>query len=104
MLPYTFFQVIEQLLQRWSHDIQLVSGRPRHPQSQGAVERAHYTLERKLTVKIHQDTGKSPPWTAWLPQIVCKLLIIIKILFAARVPVLHIIHFRIYRCDEYPDT
>ena len=51
----TLIQVIKQLLQRWSHDIQLVSGRPRHPQSQCAVERAHYTFEKTLTVKIHQD-------------------------------------------------
>ena len=66
-------QVIEHLLQSWHSDIQLVSGRPRHPQSQGLVERAHYTLERKLTSEIHRAQMKQPPWSQWLPRIVCKL-------------------------------
>ena len=35
--------LIEDLLTRWSSDIQLVSGRPRHPQSQGLVEKAHHS-------------------------------------------------------------
>ena len=64
--------LIEDLLTRWSSDIQLVSGRPRHPQSQGLVERAHYTLQRKLTSKINEENAKSPPWSSWLPRIVCK--------------------------------
>lgn len=65
-------QVIEDLLQRWHSNIQLVSGRPRHPQSQGLVERAHYTLERKLSAEIHKTQAKNPPWSKWLPRIVCK--------------------------------
>ena len=65
-------RVIEALLQTWHSDIQLISGRPRHPQSQGLVERAHYTLERKLTMEISKAKLKQPPWNMWLPRIVCK--------------------------------
>ena len=65
-------QVIQQLLQSWHADIQLVSGRPRHPQSQGVVERAHATLQRKLSAEISRTGEKSPPWSKWLPRIICK--------------------------------
>ena len=65
-------QVIQDLLQSWHTNIQLVSGRPRHPQSQGLVERAHYTLERKLTAEITKACTKKPPWNKSLPRIVCK--------------------------------
>ena len=59
---------------QWSTigSVQLVSGRPCHPQSQGLVEQAHYTLERMLSVKIAKCGSKSPPWIRWLPHIVCK--------------------------------
>ncbi len=67
-------RVIEELLKSWHSDIQLVSGRPRHPQSQGLVERAHYTLQRKLSAEINRLKAKSPPWAAWLPRIVCEFL------------------------------
>ena len=67
--------VIEELLKSWHSDIQLVSGRPRHPQSQGLVERAHYTLQRKLSAETSRVKVKSPPWSKWLPRIICKLKI-----------------------------
>ena len=35
----------------WPGSVQLVSGRPRHPQSQGLVEQAHYTLERMFKLQ-----------------------------------------------------
>ena len=34
--------LIEDVLATWPRAVQLVSGRPRHPQSQGLVEQAHY--------------------------------------------------------------
>ena len=66
-------KVIEELLKSWHSDIQLVSGRPLHPQSQGLVKRAHYTLQRKLSAEIHRVCANSPPWSQWLPRITCKL-------------------------------
>ena len=40
--------VIGKLLHSWGADIQIIQGRPRHPQSQGVIERAHRTMEQKL--------------------------------------------------------
>lgn len=68
--------LIEEVLATWPGQVQLVSGRPRHPQSQGLVEQAHYTLERMISAKIVESGSKSPPWTDWLPHIVCKCTVV----------------------------
>ena len=65
--------VLVDLLKCWNSNIQLVSGRPRHPQSQGLVERAHQTLHKKMAAEISASGMKTPPWSDWLPRIVCKL-------------------------------
>ena len=52
--------------------VQLISGHPRHPQSQGLVKQAHYTLERMITAKVVECGNQSPPWSQWLLHIVCK--------------------------------
>ena len=54
----------------WQSDIQIIHGRPRQPQTQGVIERAHKTLEQKLATQISStDTS----WTKKLPHVVCKL-------------------------------
>ena len=67
--------VIGELLEKWGPGIQLISGRPRHPQSQGAVERAHATFQRKLSAEIAKTTVKKPEWSKWLSHITCKFLV-----------------------------
>ena len=64
--------LIEDVLATWPGAVQLVSGRPLHPQSQGLVEQAHSTLERMMSSRIGESASNSPPWTHWLPHIVCK--------------------------------
>ena len=66
--------LIENVLATWPGAVQLVSGRPRHPQSQGLVEQAHYTLERMMSSRIAESASNSPPWTHWLPHIVSSAL------------------------------
>ena len=67
-------KLIDEVLAKWPGQVQLVSGRPRHPQSQGLVEQAHYTLERMIAARSFEDglKSKSPPWTEWVLFIVCK--------------------------------
>ena len=60
--------VIKNLLHSWSSKIQIIHGRPRHPQSQRAVERAHRTLEQKLATQLESDME----WSKFLPHVVCK--------------------------------
>ena len=64
--------LIEDVLATWPGAVQLVSGLPLHPQLQGLVEQAHYTLERMMSSTIAESASNSPPWTHWLPNIVCK--------------------------------
>ena len=65
-------RLIEEVISTWPGQVQLVHGRPRHPQSQGLVEQAHYSLERMIAAKSIETGDKHPPWTEWLPFIVCK--------------------------------
>ena len=46
---------IEDVLATWPGAVQLVSGRPRHPKSQGLVEQVHYTLERMMSSRIAES-------------------------------------------------
>ena len=68
-------KLIDDVVSSWPGQVQIVSGRPRHPQSQGLVEQAHYTLERMISAKAIETGDKSPPWSSWLPHIICKSLI-----------------------------
>ena len=43
-----------------------------HPSSQGLMERAHYTMSKKLMAEIHKKNLKTQPWSKWLPRIVCR--------------------------------
>ena len=62
--------IIENLIDSWQSSIQVIHGRPRHPQTQGVIERAHRTLEQKLSTQISPtDTS----WTKKLPHVVCEL-------------------------------
>ena len=82
-------KVIDELLRTWHSEIQLESGRPHHPQSQGLVERAHYTLQRKLAAENNRTKLKQPPWNSWLPRIACKLLCVYFFKYKM-CPILHI--------------
>ena len=46
--------LIKEIVATWPDHVQMMSGRPRHPRSQGLVELAHYTLERIMNAKIVQ--------------------------------------------------
>ena len=67
--------VIEKLLHSWSTNIQIIQGRPRHPQSQGVIERAHRTLEQKLSTQLESTRQ----WSKLLPRIVCKFCIYVHV-------------------------
>ena len=62
--------VIESLLAIWHSEIQLVSGRSRHPQSQGSKEKAHLTLQNKLVSEVSRNNSTNPPWTTWLTRLI----------------------------------
>ena len=70
--------LIEEVLATWPGQVQLVSGRPRHSQSEGLVDQTHFTLERMIIAEIVESGSTSSPWTDWLPHIVymrCPTLI-----------------------------
>ena len=64
-------KIIEDVVSTWPGHVQLISGRPRHSQSQGLVEQAHYTLERMISANV-ECGDQSPPRSQWLPHILCE--------------------------------
>jgi hypothetical protein len=59
--------IISNLVQLWP-SLKLVNGRPRHPQSQGMVERGNSILEKKLGSWMEQHNTKN--WTLGLNHVV----------------------------------
>ena len=53
----------------------MVNGQAHHPQSQGLVERANDKVEQMLACRFHSAPSADSPWTLWLPEIQCKILL-----------------------------
>ena len=70
-------QLLHSLLETWSSgNVTFVNGRPRHSQSQGAVERGNRTIQEKIAAIKHDKgfSGKSSfPWMSWLPRIIFSM-------------------------------
>ena len=66
------FGALDRLLQQWPGSSDIIHGRPRHPQSQGLVERGNRVLEEKIAAMEATYHGDGPaPWHLWLPLVQC---------------------------------
>jgi transposase InsO family protein len=61
--------IIAELLTLWP-EVHIINGRPRHPQSQGLVERANGILQTKLGKWMEDNNTDN--WMEGLPLIICK--------------------------------
>ncbi|XP_062510190.1 uncharacterized protein LOC134186244 isoform X7 [Corticium candelabrum] len=59
-----FADIIRKVVRLWPGDCKIVTGRPRHPQSQGLVEQAHRTVQHMLAVRRAESPGTG--WTKYL--------------------------------------
>ncbi|XP_062507046.1 KRAB-A domain-containing protein 2-like isoform X2 [Corticium candelabrum] len=57
-------KIIRKVVRLWPGDCKIVTGRPRHPQSQGLVEQAHRTVQHMLAVRRAEYPGTG--WTKYL--------------------------------------
>ena len=64
--------LIHKLVENWPGEVTIVNGRPRHPQSQGAVEKGNAKVEEMLASRFHNCDEDDNCWTTWLPMIQCK--------------------------------
>lgn len=62
-----FTGIIENLGNLWPN-LKVIHGRPRHPQSQGMIERANGIMERKIARWM--ETHKQTNWTSVLGRVV----------------------------------
>ena len=62
--------VIKELISLWP-SVKIINGRPRHPQSQGLVERANGILQQKLG-KWKENTGRSD-WSYGLRPVILSM-------------------------------
>ncbi|XP_057313485.1 KRAB-A domain-containing protein 2-like [Hydractinia symbiolongicarpus] len=60
---------IDHIIEAWPGEIQVVRGRPRHPQSQGMIEQALINVEHSISVMMAECPSDTKPWSSWLPQI-----------------------------------
>ena len=67
--------LIHTMFEKWGGDVTFVSGRPRHSQSQGLVERGNRTVEQKIAaMKLDEGHGENKyPWVSWLPRIMFSM-------------------------------
>ena len=63
--------LINELVKNWPGYTTIVNGRPRHPQSQGLVERGNSKVEEMLACHFHENKTNYC-WTDWLHEIQCK--------------------------------
>jgi transposase InsO family protein len=62
--------VLKELLNRWPGNVTIIHSRPRHPQSQGAVESGHKPVQKLLNVKTKEDSSHG--WAYYLSEIMCR--------------------------------
>ena len=62
--------IIEDLVEHWPGKVTSVNGRPRHPQSQGLVERGNAKVEELIACQF--TSWKQVIWSQWLPEIQCE--------------------------------
>lgn len=62
-------RALQAMIADWPGQSAVIRGRPRHPQSQGVVERANGEVKRRL-----QGLRRSDPfqWATLLPKVMCK--------------------------------
>ena len=57
-------------MEDWPGEITIINGKPRHPQSQGLIEKGNSTVEEMLACKFYNE--KQANWTFWLLEIQCE--------------------------------
>ena len=62
-------KIIRNLVKMWPGTI-IINGRPRHPQSQGLIEKGNDILQTKLSSWL--EDNETNDWSLGLPTVICK--------------------------------
>jgi transposase InsO family protein len=61
--------IIKEIVALWP-STKIINGRPRHPQSQGLIEKGNDVLEVKLSSWLEENRRND--WSTGLPFVICK--------------------------------
>ena len=67
-------EIVKEVVRSWLGEIVIISGRPRHSQSQGLVEKGNHLVEMQIqAMKNERKESGDVQWSDWLACIQCKL-------------------------------
>ena len=67
--------LVEEVLKVWPGKVVIIRGRPRHPQTQGLVEKGNDTAKKmidKLRLDFKGTENPKAKWSYWVPMVQCK--------------------------------
>ena len=73
---YFQLQILTEVVKQWPGKIVIIRGRPKHPATQGLVEKGNDTAKNMIAKFRHgysKDNPKSK-WSYWLPTVQCKCM------------------------------
>ena len=67
-------EIVKKVVRSWLGEIVIISGHPRHSQSQGLVEKGNHLVEMQIQeMKNERKESGDVQWSDWLACIQCKL-------------------------------
>ena len=67
-------EIVKEVVRSWLGEIVIISGHPRHSQSQGLVEKGNHLVEMQIqAMKNERKESGDVQWSDWLACIQCKL-------------------------------
>ena len=66
-------QFFAAMVEKWSQQTTVIRSRPRHPQSNGCIERGNGTMKKILQSLMAEEQTRE--WIKFLPRVQCKMLL-----------------------------
>lgn len=75
------YQFFDAMVEKWSQQTTVIRSRPRHPQSNGCIERGNGTMKKMLQSLMAEEQTRE--WVKFIPRVQCKFLRLILFSYIA---------------------